>query len=335
MKRFIITLFIINSFSLMYGQEFKLSDSYVFKPQDKKIKLLENSKNAKIIVFKTNMAINTDGTPLSYHPYDLRADSLALNFITNAVAIYRLSDSRCISIPKKDLSEYPKKYRVKVKFDPSKITDKEKKEYTKLAYKVFEEWRDAGFPEKQIDGYEIIWQNVLVNKNGKPCIFEENKQFKGYFASMTAEDNGIKNDISECSFANQLDPFIIPSIVLNNGIKYGASKGDLVVAYNPVTKIIVYGIVGDKGPGNNLGEGSILLNMKLKGITEIPKGKNAVKTLAISENIMIGIIPKSKEFKLLRPYTETSITDRVKQWFNMQGYSNQDGIIKLLTDNCK
>ncbi|QGK73187.1 glycoside hydrolase family 75 protein [Flavobacterium sp. SLB02] len=333
MKQFVITLFLFSISCLIYGQEFKLSDSYIFKPQNKKVTLLENLKEIKIIVFKTNMAINTDGTPLSYHPYDLRADSLALNYITNAVAIYRLSDSRCVSIPKKPLSDYPKRFKTNVKFDPTKITEKEKKEYIKLAYKVFEEWRDAGFPEKQIEGYEIVWKNVLVNKNGKPCIFEKNKQFKGYFASMTAEDNGIRNDTSECSCANQLDPFKIPSIVLNDGIKYGASKGDLVVAYNPIKKNIVYAIIGDKGPGSNLGEGSILLNMKLKG-SEIPRGKNAVKTLAISENILICIIPKSKDFKTLKPYTEESIKDRILQWFLMQGYKGEDEIIKLLIDNC-
>jgi hypothetical protein len=174
---------------------------------------------------------------------------------------------------------------------------------------------------------------VLVNKNGKPCIFEKNKQFKGYFASMTAEDNGIKKDTSECYCANQLDPFKIPSIVLNDQIKYGASKGDLVVAYNPINKNIVFGIIGDTGPSGNLGEGSILLNKKLKGV-EISKEKNAVQTLAINDNILICIIPKSKNFKLTKPYTEESIKDRILEWFRIQGYNNENEIIKLLVDNC-
>jgi hypothetical protein len=332
MKQFIIALMLTATSFISYGQEFKLIKSYLFKPQNKKVKLLENSNKANIIVFKTNMAINTDGTPWSYHPYDLPANSKALNYMENGVAIYRLSDSRCISIPRKDTSEYPKRFRKNVKFDPNKISDKEKKEFIALSRKVFEEWRDAGYPEKQIDGYEIIWQNVIVNKDGKPCIFKKNKQFEGYFASMTHEQNDIKNDTSECQCANQLDPFKIPSIVLNDGIKYGASLGDLVAAYNPETKILVYAIIGDSGPGNNLGEGSILLNTKLKGV-KLPKGRDEIKALPIDDNIYIGIIPKSKKYKLVKPYTEESIKERVNQWFSSQGYGNKEEIIKLLINN--
>lgn len=332
MKQTIFFFALITVSFQLFGQDFKQSDSDTFKPQNKKLALLENSNKEKIIVFKTNMAINTDGTPLSYHPYDLPANSKALNFMENGVAIYRLSDSRCISIPKKDLSEYPTRFRKNVKFDPKKISDPEKKEFIALSRRVFEQWRDAGYPEQQIEGYEIIWKNVIVNKNGKPCVFQNSKQFNGYFGSMTHEQNGIVNDTSECQCANQLDPFKIPSLVLNSGIKFGASLGDLIVAYNPLTDRLVYAIIGDSGPGNNLGEGSILLNAELKNV-ETPKDRNGIKDLAIGDPIYIAIIPKSKNYKLVRPYTEKSIAERVTKWFASQGYKNKDGIVKLLKNS--
>lgn len=332
MKYSILFLTLIALSPQLFGQDFKQSDFYIFKPQNKKVAQLENSNKEKIIVFKTNMAINTDGTPLSYHPYDLPANSKALNFMENGVAIYRLSDSRCISIPRKDLSEYPSRFKENVKFDPKKISDTEKKEFITLSRKIFKEWRDKGYPKEQIDGYAIIWQNVIVNKDGKPCVFQKSKQFNGYFASMTHEQNDIKNDTSECQCANQLDPFKIPSIVLNTGIKYGASLGDLVVAYNPKTNTLVHAIIGDSGPGNNLGEGSILLNSKLKKF-EIPKGRDEIRALAIDDDVYIAIIPHSKKFKLVKPYTAESITERVTKWFASQGYNNKDEIIKLLKDN--
>jgi len=334
MKNSIILFCLTALANLFFGQNFKQSASYIFGPQNKKITLMTNSNNKKLILFKTNMAINTDGTPLSYHPYDLPANTKALNFMENGVAIYRLSDSRCISIPRKPLSDYPSKYRNNAKFDPSKISDKEKKEYISLSRKVFEEWRDAGYPESGVTGYKIIWKNVIVSKDGKPCVFKDNKQFEGFFGSMTHEQNGLKNDTSECQYANQLDPFKIPSIVLNSGIKYEASMGDLIVAYNPNTKKLVYGIIGDSGPGSNLGEGSIVLNAKLKNV-ELPKNRDGVKALAISDNIYIAIIPKSKEYKLVRPYTEESIVQRAEEWFATQGYNDNDAIIGLLTDNFK
>ena len=332
MKKILLVGCFISSVLTGYAQEFRFADSHIFKPQNKVISLFKNSSQKEIILFKTNMAINTDGTPLSYHPYDLRADSIALNYITNGVAIYRLSDSRCISIPKKEIDEYPKRFKSKVKFDPDRITDTEKKEFIRLAYSVFEQWRDKGYPKEQIEGYEIIWQNVLVNDNGTPCIFTKNKRFAGFYGSMTAEKNGIVKDSSECKCANQVDPFKIPSIVLNDKIKYGAALGDLVVAYNPANSKIVYGIIADEGPGDNLGEGSILMNMKLTGAS-IPDGQNAVKSLAVKDKIIICIVPKSRKFQLARPYTEENIKNRVLSWFVGEGYATESDIIKMLEKN--
>ncbi|HVI49264.1 MAG TPA: hypothetical protein VM802_30645 [Chitinophaga sp.] len=306
----------------VFGQTFTIKGCRTFVPKNQKVCLLENGQTSKLILFRSNLQVNTDGIPISYHPYDLRGDSIALNTILNGVAIYRKSDNVRISNPK----------------EPNKFTDREKLEMRKKAYQVFEQWRDSGFDIVQPVGYKIIWANVLIPRDGKPCIMTSGN-YTGYFASATALKNGLTTDMGECECKNQVDPFVIPALVLagkhpkygNSPVTvYGAKVGDLLVAYNPKNKKLVYAIVGDTGPEKNLGEGSVILNMKLTEKTKYPKTKKETYDLATGEGIIICIIPQSNSYSRVTPYTQENIQERIIKWFSEQHINGEQEIISLI-----
>lgn len=303
-------------FNFGFAQKFTPKENGIFAPQKTKVVLLENNLNSNLILFKTNLQVNTDGIPTSYHPFDLRGNSKAINTILNGVAIYRLSDNIRISNPKK----------------PNAFNAKQKTEMVSEAYTVFEKFRDSNY-DKIPDGYKIIWENVLIaDKNGKPCVFETG-EYSGYFASSTALKNGLTENKGECDCNNQVNPFEVPTIVLAGGQnivkKYGAKVGDLVAAYNLTNHNIVYSIIGDTGPENNLGEGSVILNMKLLGKTNFPKTRKETYNLATNKDILICIIPKSSLLVAEKPFTQENIKNRILKWFAGQGYDSEQKLIEF------
>ncbi|MBL0013615.1 MAG: hypothetical protein IPP30_07630 [Flavobacterium sp.] len=100
MKKSIVVIVFAMVFNHGYTQSFSIKESGTFIPQKKKVILYQDKANKNLILFKTNLQVNTDGIPISYHPFDLRGNSIALNTILNAVSIYRLSDKIRISNPK-------------------------------------------------------------------------------------------------------------------------------------------------------------------------------------------------------------------------------------------
>lgn len=324
MKKILFVLSMIIC-SVADGQSFKLTDSKVFMPQSKKVNLYVDDENKKLILFRTNLQVNTDGIPTSYHPYDLRGDSIALNSILNAVAIYRLKDDVRISNPKR----------------PNTFSDAEKKVMRTEAYTVFEQWRDSNFDTIQPLGYKIVWKNVLIESNNRPCIFKTGI-YKGYFASATALKNGLTIDKGECDCNNQVDPFVVPTLVLagkhpqygNNPVSvFGAKVGDLLIAYNPKNKKIVYAVIGDTGPGENLGEGSVILNMKLTGKSTYPKTRKDTYGLATDKDIVICIIPASNSYQTEKPFTQENIQIRISKWFADEGIRDESEVIDFIEKN--
>ncbi|MEI7897694.1 MAG: hypothetical protein WCJ26_11715 [bacterium] len=75
------------------GQNLVLKEQGIFEPQNKKVLLFKDSVRHGLILSKTTLQVNMDGTPVSYHPDDLQGKVKAINTIGNAVAIYKnLSD---------------------------------------------------------------------------------------------------------------------------------------------------------------------------------------------------------------------------------------------------
>jgi hypothetical protein len=117
----------------------------------------------------------------------------------------------------------------------------------------------------------MTWQNVLAARTEGsrkvPCVFTSG-EYKGYFGSLTALKNNLSGAAAgECGAANQLDERSVPALVIAGGSNplknFGVGTGDLLIAVNPSNGAVQVAVVGDSGPADNLGEGSVALNMSL------------------------------------------------------------------------
>ncbi|MEZ5426318.1 MAG: hypothetical protein R2747_08645 [Pyrinomonadaceae bacterium] len=277
----------------------------------KKVLLLKEEKGKNdIILFETTLRVNTDGSPLSYHPQDPRGKTRALNNVCNAVAVRKAGseENLCFS----NFGE---------------------------AIGVFEKWRDSGYRTVP-PGYSITWKNVLsaVTENGLsvPCVFRTGP-YEGYFGSLTALKNDLPGDRGECQIDDQVNPLTVPALVLiggRNAVKdFGAKVGDLLVAYNPQTRTVVSAIIGDTGPADNLGEGSVYLNMKLLGRTRPPTNRAETREFSIADTkILVAVFPASRPFEIEgnRPYSAENIDRRVRNWQKRAGFASTDKFIETM-----
>jgi hypothetical protein len=309
---FLTTLFVLLSCtSFVSAQNYTVSQTSTATPKNKKVLLLKGPTGQNnIILFQTNLRVNTDGSPLSYHPQDPRGKVKALNNVCNAIAVRRVGSDQNLC-----LSSFGE------------------------AIGVFEKWRDSSY-QTVPQGYAITWENVLppIKENGKsvPCVFKTGN-YQGYFGSLTALKNDLTADKGECEIDNQVNPMIVPALVLLGGqnvVKdFGARVGDLLVAYNPDTQTVVSAIIGDTGPKDNLGEGSVYLNMKLLNKTEPPTTKVETFKLSIENTkILVAIIPGSRLFRVEgnKPYTAANIDQRVKDWQEKAGFTTPEKFLDLM-----
>lgn len=293
------------------AQNYQVSQTGIFTPQNKKVLLLKEPSGQKnIILFQTNLRVNTDGSPLSYHPQDPRGKDKALNNICNAIVVRKGTSDKNLCFT--SFGE---------------------------AIGVFEKFRDSNY-QTIPQGFRITWANVLatVQENGKdvPCVFRTGDH-KGYFGSLTALKNDLTGDKGECEVNNQVNPMTVPALVLVGGenvVKtFGARVGDLLVAYNPKTQLISSAIIGDTGPRDNLGEGSVLLNMKLLGTTTPPTNKAETFKLSIENaQVLVAIIPGSRLFQVAgnKPYTAENIDSRVRDWQTSAGFTTPEKFLDFM-----
>jgi hypothetical protein len=260
----------------------------------------------KVIFFSTSLRVNTDGAPNSYHPQDLSGSVKAINNICNAVTVKRNGQK----LKKCSTEKIP----------------------------VITQFVANNFREPA--GTKITWQNVIAatkDATGRkiPCVFKSG-EFAGYFGSLTSLKNGLTGQAAgECEHLNQLDQRIIPAFVLPGGdnivTSLGAGVGDLLVAFNPANNVVSVAVVGDIGPEETLGEGSVGLNMILLGKTEQPTTYQLAKKLDTGDKAMlIAIIPKSRTFNPQKPFTKENLTDRVDQWLAQAGFSNRQNFVDFL-----
>lgn len=311
MKAYFLTtiLAFLLCLSVAQAQEYRVAQSRVFTPQNKKILLLKDANSQRqVILFQTNLRVNTDGSPLSYHPQDPRGRTKALNNICNGIAVRRVNSNKNLCF-----SEFGR------------------------AIRVFEQFRDSNF-QTVPSGFRIRWENVLatVKENGKdvPCVFKSG-EFKGYFGSLTALRNDLTADRGECDVNDQVNPMTVPALVLAGGqhpVKaFGAQLGDLLIAFNPRTQLFTAAIIGDTGPADNLGEGSVSLNMKLLGITTPPTNKEETFRLSIENTkVLIAIIPGSRLFNVQKPYTAENINQRIDDWRAAAGFASLEKLLEMM-----
>jgi hypothetical protein len=306
-----VTLALALATATANAQEYSVARTKVFEPQNKKVLLLKDAGGERsIILFQTNLRVNTDGSPLSYHPQDPRGQTKALNNICNAIAVRKINAETNLCLNHSSFGQ---------------------------AIHVFEQFRDSNFQTVPA-GFRIRWNKVLATtrENGKdvPCVFKSG-EFKGYFGSLTALTNGLTANKGECEINNQLNPMMVPALVLAGGEhpvkEFGARVGDLLIAFNPKTQLFTSAIIGDTGPDDNLGEGSVSLNMKLLGTTTPPSNKVETFRLSIDDaKVLIAIIPGSRLFRVTKPYTADNIDQRLNDWRIEAGFTTPEKLIEMM-----
>jgi hypothetical protein len=310
-RRLLTTMFLwLAASSVLSAQSYAVVETGTFAPQNKTVLLLRNAEGQRpIILFQTSLRVNTDGSPLSYHPQDPRGREKALNNICNAIVVRTAGtkDNLCRSNFGQAIS-------------------------------VFEKFRDSNYRTVP-RGFEITWANVLAStvrdkKVSVPCVFSSG-QFKGYFGSLTALKNGVAGDKGECDIDDQVNPIAVPALVLVGGEnivkQFGAGVGDLLVAFNPATQRTVAAIIGDTGPDENLGEGSVLLNMKLLGTTTPPTNRAETFKLTIENTqVLVAIVPGSRSFQTVKPYTADNIDRRVRAWEEEAGFDAPEDFLNAM-----
>ncbi|MCB9037267.1 MAG: hypothetical protein H6557_11665 [Lewinellaceae bacterium] len=106
--------------------------------------------------------------------------------------------------------------------------------------------------------------------------------------------------------------------------------GDLLIAYNPKNGAVSYAIINDAGPSNKLGEGSVLLNMQLNKTDVLLKNRKDTYGLVTKNDVVIVVIPASREYKVERPFTANNIKNRITSWLNENGFSGETDFVQFL-----
>jgi hypothetical protein len=214
----------------------------------KTVNVYEGSSTAAIggrspLAFVTPLKVNTDGTRISYKLDDPRAKNGAINDIRNA-----------FSNPKRPISDFEDLVRADWK-PVSKV------------------W--------QVLSPDIIERDERPGKSGLPCIDPNN-----YLVSMTAVGSvaDAAKRAGDCDQSKWIDALAVPAFVLPKSTQKhpsqfaakGAATRSVVVAMSlSEPHRVAYGLVGDLGPVDELGEASVSMNRTLNGLPEDDNPKSA------------------------------------------------------------
>ncbi|QYF92270.1 hypothetical protein KY495_16090 [Massilia sp. PAMC28688] len=217
--------------------------SEAFKQPDsnarKQLTSVWQDSDASSLLFVESLNVNTDGTRRSYKVDDFWGEKEAFNNLCNA-----MSDA-CRGL---------------------------KTEAEQRGRRIITQTAAAnGWPRDQL-ALTKISSSIIPFRDGKPCPPKD-----GYLISATSLHNPEVQDV--CDIDRYVDALVTPALVLpkppkgKNLSRFGklnAKIGDLVVAMVPGSLQPVFAVVGDHGPADALGEGSIALNGQLLGKTALP-----------------------------------------------------------------
>jgi hypothetical protein len=215
--------------------------------------IYSSSIKVRSLYYAAAMAVNTDGTPRSYHPEDPRAEKrLAFNNIANAInQLYDAEGKRvtCGDKPEDRRGDCFETF----------ITS-------------FEDARDSAYNPS---GHAVIktkdmipWRHDGTLGRDVPCL-NTVAPFVGYFISQTSISVDPTKDT--CDQSRYLDSLKYKAVVLPQMVDWRAGgvktdDGDLVVVRDVASGLIAFAINGDRGPPNGIGEGTIALTSYLSGI---------------------------------------------------------------------
>lgn len=235
------------------------------------------------LYFTTGMAVNTDGAPNSYHPDDpFGVKGLAINTICNgATAIVpgggRIDYRRC-----KDLV---------IAFRAARAAG----------------WKDPSKP--RMDFYGVASTGYV------PCISKA-EAYSGYFVSTTSV---VANPNAEiCDQSRYLNSLEIPFAIYPNARNFtqrGVGTKDAVVYFNPANGAIDFGMIGDRGPTNGLGEGSVAFAKTLRKSSTNPVSRRDTYKFSVPK--IHGLMLPDASIKA--PFTPENVRKQAKEAFDQWG----------------
>lgn len=182
------------------------------------VKILRDTSTGAI-AFASQMQVNTDGAPDSYHP-----DDIGITHICNGVSVGPNCTWKAECMPE---------FRIA---------------------------KAEGFRGPQ----KICFFGMATDADGLPIIQGETDPNPGYFVSTTALRQPNEESRSPRAY---LDSNTVPFAVIPRNWQPGGNPspklGDFGVAYRRSTGKLAYFVVGDIGPRNKLGEGSVALHQAL------------------------------------------------------------------------
>lgn len=171
------------------------------------------------IAFASQMQVNTDGAPDSYHP-----DDIGITHICNGVSI----GSACTWKPQ--------------------------------CLPEFRQAKAEGFKGPQ----KICFFAMATDARGVPIIQGPDDPKPGYFVSTTAlHQPGANVRTPQAQLDSNTVPFAVIPGSWQTSKKPGPQLGDVGVAYRRSTGQTAFFVIGDTGPRNKLGEGSVALHQAL------------------------------------------------------------------------
>ena len=134
----------------------------------------------------------------------------------------------------------------------------------------------------QEDAAVVFNSNIIPFDGSFPC--QHGGKASEYFVAATTPHAAVPEQKRDaCSTATFLDSTQVPFFVLPGGVFGQLKVGDVAIGWSLIdgTERLVYGVVGDTGPEDQIGEGSILFTRRLRGVTEEPRNAGDVEGLDI------------------------------------------------------
>jgi hypothetical protein len=200
----------------------------------------------------------------------------------------------------------------------------------------FERVRDTGWPTPET--WTVLLRNVIEadKETKKPCLNDD-----GYLVSMTADvavagGFGRKGD---CDGSKWIDAGVVPALVLPGGETVFRSQGarlrsPVVAAPLAAQSRTVFGLVGDIGPEDELGEASIAMNAELNGLPagSFPVNYDDAKERFVAPASAILVFP-GRELRLSYPVTRQRVQEHSRQIFeNWGGESRLAACVRAIED---
>ena len=245
-KTFILLSLFTIAPALTFAQECKMSQAFLQPDADAPsgtTRVWADQTNSSLF-FAEALNVNTDGTRRSYSVTDFWGTDNAINNLCNAMK------DACAGLTSDGL--------------------RQRRILTQQAFA-------AGWPVDKLQQTKIS-PDIIPFKNGKPCA-----PVNGFLVSATTLHEPNVQD--PCDISKYVDALEVAAIVLPKNppnslsgfSQRNAKIGDLVVALMPGSNNPVFAVVGDLGPSNRLGEGTVALAGKLLGKTAPPKNYNEIR----------------------------------------------------------